>query len=663
MEEKNKYIRAVEEAVVAAIRRKTALSLPNDPSAAGMSAQTIRRRFWEAICGQKDSLLSELIRIVDEINEAMDSVLTDNEHFKQLTERAEEATNRINESVRADRLFFRYSAYPDGRDYTDRWERGLNYIGVAVGFYEPEDASGYQWSLFSPGVYVGSGDMPPYADVQIDPEESFTANFGIDSTAMTEAGHVSGYGSVVAPCSTNDVINPQSSGVMTDHVTMTQEIEGDRTVFRFYADTMFEAPMGVLLVFRYYPNNVEHYCYASIVLGGPREETVSLDDEGNEHYLLGSFLVPTKHTEIDEQYSRCYFAGTLTKDKITAAQAHGIGCVAAEMGAFAAGYLARAIGRQALAIGFDVEASAPSAVAIGYELIARSVQQTVLGRFNVVDADEKYAFMFGNGKDEDHRSNAIQMDWDGNIDFSGNVRSEALMPRDEYDLTSKHYVDWAVGAQGEVFILRTDEIDTNVQLGNAGTAWSTPAEYTTDFLAPFSGFGGAYVTDNSDFSNRWMLQVKLPEGIDVSGSHLIGIWLAVESTDTGTLSAAVQIEFTSTGNADNREKCFELKTSDGTLTAGAWRLYVLDLANGREMSPFIGYSKITNDEPDETAINYMRILGISVKHGRVLVGKCMLIPRRSNVLYNERGVFADSITVGGVTLQPSQITELLELIK
>jgi lysophospholipase L1-like esterase len=83
MSEKQNYtpIAATSEEVVAAIRRKTALSLPDDPSAAGISAATIRRRFWEAICGADASVLSELKRIINEANEVLGGVVDEAVHY------------------------------------------------------------------------------------------------------------------------------------------------------------------------------------------------------------------------------------------------------------------------------------------------------------------------------------------------------------------------------------------------------------------------------------------------------------------------------------------------------------------------------------------------------------------------------------------------------
>ncbi len=82
------------------------------------------------------------------------------------------------ESMRGYSIHVRYSAYPDGRDYSKVWRRGLNYIGIATGVDAPTNANAYQWSLFAPGIYVGGGDMPDYADIQIDPDGTYEAPSG-----------------------------------------------------------------------------------------------------------------------------------------------------------------------------------------------------------------------------------------------------------------------------------------------------------------------------------------------------------------------------------------------------------------------------------------------------------------------------------------------------
>ena len=62
---------------------------------------------------------------------------------------------------------------------------------------------------------------------------------------------------------------------------------------------------------------------------------------------------------------------------------------------------------------------------IGESLIASSENQTVLGRYNVEDTADKYALIVGNGigreRPSEYRSNALTVDWDGNIEAGGQL--------------------------------------------------------------------------------------------------------------------------------------------------------------------------------------------------------------------------------------------------
>lgn len=53
--------------------------------------------------------------------------------------------------------------------------------------------------------------------------------------------------------------------------------------------------------------------------------------------------------------------------------------------------------------------------------MATAVSQHVQGRYNVVDSEEKYAHIVGNGSSDSH-SNAHTIDWEGNVWFAGNIR-------------------------------------------------------------------------------------------------------------------------------------------------------------------------------------------------------------------------------------------------
>lgn len=62
-------ISPISEDTIAAMRRASAMTLPDDPSAARMKAGEIRRRFWVSIFGERGSLLAELARVIEEVND------------------------------------------------------------------------------------------------------------------------------------------------------------------------------------------------------------------------------------------------------------------------------------------------------------------------------------------------------------------------------------------------------------------------------------------------------------------------------------------------------------------------------------------------------------------------------------------------------------------
>ena len=49
-------------------------------------------------------------------------------------------------------IFIRYSAYPDGQNFSEQWAMGMNYLGIAIGEQAPANAGGYTWSLFASNI-------------------------------------------------------------------------------------------------------------------------------------------------------------------------------------------------------------------------------------------------------------------------------------------------------------------------------------------------------------------------------------------------------------------------------------------------------------------------------------------------------------------------------
>ena len=65
--------------------------------------------------------------------------------------------------------------------------------------------------------------------------------------------------------------------------------------------------------------------------------------------------------------------------------------------------------------GFGTTASGDYSHSEGYRTKASSDYQHVQGKFNIEDANDKYAFIIGNGTADDKRSNAFAVDWEGKI--------------------------------------------------------------------------------------------------------------------------------------------------------------------------------------------------------------------------------------------------------
>ncbi len=100
----------------------------------------------------------------------------------------------------------------------------------------------------------------------------------------------------------------------------------------------------------------------------------------------------------------------------------------------------RASGNSSHAEGGATIASGNSSHAEGFYTKASSDYQHVQGKFNIEDAANKYAHIVGNGIDDDKRSNAHTLDWNGNGWYAGKLSQEGT-PTGTKDLTTKKYVD------------------------------------------------------------------------------------------------------------------------------------------------------------------------------------------------------------------------------
>lgn len=120
--------------------------------------------------------------------------------------------------------------------------------------------------------------------------------------------------------------------------------------------------------------------------------------------------------------------GTSTEASAMAAHAEGVATKATGGGAHAEGAGGEASGMNSHVEGAGCKARGSNSHAEGSGTIAEGAYQHVQGKYNIPDAEGKYAHIVGNGSQKvesgqvaESRSNAYTLDWDGNAKFAGDV--------------------------------------------------------------------------------------------------------------------------------------------------------------------------------------------------------------------------------------------------
>ena len=104
------------------------------------------------------------------------------------------------------------------------------------------------------------------------------------------------------------------------------------------------------------------------------------------------------------------------------------------------GKYGRTSGAYNVARGYACEARGRYTIADGSHGNVSGRPQETFGQFNIPDDTQKYMAIGGNGTDNEHRSNAYMLDYDGNVYFSGNVKIGGT-PTNDNDAATKAYVD------------------------------------------------------------------------------------------------------------------------------------------------------------------------------------------------------------------------------
>ena len=143
--------------------------------------------------------------------------------------------------------------------------------------------------------------------------------------------------------------------------------------------------------------------------------------EGQHTQAIGS----TSHAEggyTGASSDGSHAEGWLTVSSGTYSHAEGYQARASGNASHAEGMLTEASGGYSHAEGRGTEANGSYSHAQNHGTIARGEAQTAIGKYNIDNIDEDLAFIIGNGTDDNARSDAFTVDWDGNTSPSGNIK-------------------------------------------------------------------------------------------------------------------------------------------------------------------------------------------------------------------------------------------------
>lgn len=123
------------------------------------------------------------------------------------------------------------------------------------------------------------------------------------------------------------------------------------------------------------------------------------------------------------------------------------------------GYAGHVQNRSNTALGIDASGSGRDTVAdgersftMGHGTVAKAKDQLARGKYNIPDNGQNYADIVGNGKDDNNRSNAYTLDWNGNGWFAGSITTEGDIIANDIKLP---YLIKEITVDGETTIDRT----------------------------------------------------------------------------------------------------------------------------------------------------------------------------------------------------------------
>ena len=282
----------------------------------------------------------------------------------------------------------------------------------------------------------------------------------------------------------------------------------------------------------------------------------------------GSVRTSSSTTEsTDYKLGTAAFAeGSGTKANGNYSHAEGYSTIASGAYSHAEGRSSTASGSVSHAEGTDTVASGIRSHAGGYGTIAKGENQTAIGKYNLEDASNKYAFIIGNGTSST-RKNALTVDWSGNVESDGKK------------LATEEYVNQNGGKIDTISVNGSAQeiVDKNVNI----TIPTKTSDLTNDsnFL---SSIPDEYVTEGElnlkNYQNDTEVQTKINTEINKlnkDDSAVVGQYVSSVSEENGIITVSrenlpEQIDYTVTITESTPEgfaKVYNIKQTSTGLNA------------------------------------------------------------------------------------------------
>lgn len=312
----------------------------------------------------------------------------------------------------------------------------------------------------------------------------------------------------------------------------------------------------------------------------------------------------------DSSPSYCHAEGYYTKSYGEASHSEGGSTVSFGDYSHVEGFNSKAYGDKSHAQNDDTRAYGKSSHASGKSTVATAEAQTVIGKYNTYTEDDSadpsifdagdYAFIIGNGTADNARSNALTVDWSGNLITAGDITANGSPVITQADvvnvLTSTSTTAPLSAAQGKA--LNDKEINrcAKISLSSANVTNTSNAAWTTGTVTRnvvggtnniyFAAPTGTYARHIQVKKTGWYLvsiicrfnavtnagSVKMAYLWDATGNGVVGTGAMGRATTWEDLSSTELVQLTA-----NHYYTFGGRSEDGNSTVSGMQISLVAL--------------------------------------------------------------------------------------